>query len=175
MSRRCSANPTGEAIPATVRHCAVRLVSAPWHCATHSRTTGAPHPRRTTVEPSKGGRTPVPRSPRTTSWCRTSEACLIHHHRPCAAIPAATMPSPTLWEYGATRHCHAYYCAPYGLPSTAPSSQRMDDDQTGSSHIATLEAAPERTQGAPWRSARSMILQDSCLLCHIVRHTATRN
>jgi hypothetical protein len=53
-SRRCSTNPPGEAIPATVRHCAVRLVSAPRHFATHSRTAGGPHPRKRTAEPSKG-------------------------------------------------------------------------------------------------------------------------
>jgi hypothetical protein len=66
ISWRCSANPPGEAIPATVHQCVVRPVSAPRHCATHSHTAGAPHPRKRTAEPSKGGRTPVPRSPRTT-------------------------------------------------------------------------------------------------------------
>jgi hypothetical protein len=54
ISQRCSANPPGEAIPATVRHYAVRPVSAPRHYATHSRTAGAPPPRKRTAEPSKG-------------------------------------------------------------------------------------------------------------------------
>jgi hypothetical protein len=56
ISRCCSANPPAEAIPATVQHCAVRLGSAPRHCATHSRTAGMPHPRKRTAEPSKGDR-----------------------------------------------------------------------------------------------------------------------
>jgi hypothetical protein len=54
ISRHCSTNPPGEVIPATVRHCAVRPVSAPRHCATRSRTAGAPHPWKGTTEPSKG-------------------------------------------------------------------------------------------------------------------------
>jgi hypothetical protein len=52
--RRCSANPLGEAIPAVVRYCAVRPVSALRHCAIHSCTAGAPHPRKRMAEPSKG-------------------------------------------------------------------------------------------------------------------------
>jgi hypothetical protein len=44
------------------------------------------------------------------------------------SIPGTAAPSPTLWGYEATRHRHAGCCAPYGLPSAAPSSQRTDDD-----------------------------------------------
>jgi hypothetical protein len=80
------------------------------------------------VEPSKKGRTPVPCSP-----------------------------SLTLWEYGATIRRHVCCYTPYGHPSAAPSSQRTDNDQTRSSHTATLEAAHGRTQGTPRRSARSEI------------------
>jgi hypothetical protein len=54
IPRRCSTNPPGEAIPATVQHCAVRPGSAPWHYAAHSHTTDVQHPRRRTAEPSKG-------------------------------------------------------------------------------------------------------------------------
>jgi hypothetical protein len=66
ISWRCSANPPGESIPTTVRHCAVRPGSAPWHCATHSRMADTQHPRKRTAEPLKRGRTPIPRSPRAT-------------------------------------------------------------------------------------------------------------
>jgi hypothetical protein len=59
--RHCSANSHGEAIPATVQHCAAKSATTPWHCATHSRTTDAPHPRKRTPEPSKGIRTTTPR------------------------------------------------------------------------------------------------------------------
>jgi hypothetical protein len=52
--RRCSANPPDEAIPAAVRYCAVRPVSTPRPCATHSCTASASHPRKRTAEPSKG-------------------------------------------------------------------------------------------------------------------------
>jgi hypothetical protein len=104
-----------------------------------------------------------------------SPSALCGHPRHHDAIPGTAPPSPTLWEYGATRHRHACCCAPYGLPSAAPSSQRTDDDQTGSSHTATLETAPRRIHGTPWRSARSLIRQDGRLLCNIVHHTATRN
>jgi hypothetical protein len=71
-----------------------------------------------------------------------------HPHR-CATIPGPVRPSPAPWEPGTTRHCHGRSCAPHGLPSAAPSSQRTDGDQTGSSHTATLEAAPGREQDLP--------------------------
>jgi hypothetical protein len=35
------------------------------------------------------------------------------------------------------------------LSSSVPSSQRMDGDQTGNSHTATLEAAPRQVQDSP--------------------------
>jgi hypothetical protein len=81
------------------RHCAVRPMSAPWRCATHSRTDQAPHPRKRMAEPSKGGRTSIPLSSRTTPWRRTSEACLLRHHRSCAAIPTITTPSRALQRH----------------------------------------------------------------------------
>jgi hypothetical protein len=44
--RCCSADPLGEAIPATMQHCEVRPVSGPWHCAAYPCTADAPSPRR---------------------------------------------------------------------------------------------------------------------------------
>jgi hypothetical protein len=58
--RHCSANSRGKAIPAIVRRYAAWSATTPWHCATHSRTAGAPHPRKSTAEPSKGRRTTTP-------------------------------------------------------------------------------------------------------------------
>jgi hypothetical protein len=46
MPRHCSANSRGAAIPATVRRCAAWSATTPCHCTTHSRTAGAPHPRK---------------------------------------------------------------------------------------------------------------------------------
>jgi hypothetical protein len=39
----------------------------------------------------------------------------------------------------------------YGIPSAEPSSQRMNDDRTGSPHATTLEAAPRQVQDSPRR------------------------
>jgi hypothetical protein len=75
-----------------------------------------------------------------------SPLALFGHPRRCATIPGPVRPSPASREPGATRCCHARGCAPHGLPSTTPSSQCTDDDQTGSSHTTTLEAAPGREQ-----------------------------
>jgi hypothetical protein len=54
MPRRCSMDSLGKTIPATVWHCAERLGSAPWHCATYFCTTNMSNPRKGTSEPSKG-------------------------------------------------------------------------------------------------------------------------
>jgi hypothetical protein len=89
--------------------------------------------------------------------------------------PGTAAPSPALWEYGATRRCHASCYAPYGFPSAAPSSQRTDDDRMGGSHTATLEVAPGRIQATSRHSARSKIRQDDCLLHNTVYHTTTHN
>jgi hypothetical protein len=59
--RHCSANSPGEAIPATVRRCAAWPATIPWHCATHSHTADAPHPRKRMAESSKGRRKTTPR------------------------------------------------------------------------------------------------------------------
>jgi hypothetical protein len=52
--RHCPAYSPGEAIPATVRCCAVRPGSTSQHCATHFHTAGTLHPRKETAEPLKG-------------------------------------------------------------------------------------------------------------------------
>jgi hypothetical protein len=44
-----------------VRRYAAWPATTPWHCATHSRTTDAPHPRKRTAVPSKGRQTTTPR------------------------------------------------------------------------------------------------------------------
>jgi hypothetical protein len=78
-----------------------------------------------------------------------SPPALCGHPRRCATIPGPVQPSPAPWEPRTTRRCHARGCAPHGLPSAAPSSHRTDGDRMGSSHIATLEAAPGREQDTP--------------------------
>jgi hypothetical protein len=88
MPRHCSANSRGEAIPATVRRCAAWSATTPWHCATHSRTAGASHPRRRTTEPSKGRRTTTPRPCKNNAvtsgqrdWSPPSPSALCDHPR----------------------------------------------------------------------------------------------
>jgi hypothetical protein len=86
--RPCSANSPGEAIPATVRRCAAWPATTPWHCATHSRTADAPHPRKRTAEPLKGRQTTTPRSRKDSAvtsgrrdWSPPSPSALCDH--PC--------------------------------------------------------------------------------------------
>jgi hypothetical protein len=78
-----------------------------------------------------------------------SPSVLRGHPRHHDAIPGTAGPSPMLWWYGVTRRRHAGCCAPYGLPSAAPSSQRTDNDQMEGFDTTTLEAAPWRIQGTP--------------------------
>jgi hypothetical protein len=82
-----------------------------------------------------------------------SPSALCGHPRYCATIPGTAAPSPALWEPETTRHHHDRCCASTGLPSAAPSSQRTDGDQTGSSHTATLEATFGEVQDSPQRTA----------------------
>jgi hypothetical protein len=106
MPRRCSANPPGEAIPATVRFCAVRPVSALRHYATHSCTVGVPHPRKRTVEPSKGDERlfcarmgpcrDVGRVPYITIIPVRPSPPLQRHPGHCSAIPGTAAPSRAL-------------------------------------------------------------------------------
>jgi hypothetical protein len=80
-----------------------------------------------------------------------SPLAMFGHPRRCATIPSPVRPSRAPREPGETRRCHARGCAPHGLPSAVPSSQRTGDDRTRSSHITALEAAPGREQDTPQR------------------------
>jgi hypothetical protein len=116
MPQHCSANSPGEAIPATMRHCAVRPGSTPRHCATHSRTTGMPHHRKRMAEPSKGdgrlsrtrtgpcrdvGRTPDV----TISPVRPSQP-LQCHSRCCGNTQRWDIATPTAVPRAASRQWH---------------------------------------------------------------------
>jgi hypothetical protein len=92
-----------------------------------------------------------------------------HPRRP-NTIPGTASPSPTLWGYEATRRRHTSCCAPYDLPSAAPSSRRTDDDSTEDfntppsksllgGHRACHDAPPEA------RFARTVV--HSVVLCTI--------
>jgi hypothetical protein len=128
-----------------VRRCAAWLATTPWHCATHSRTSDAPHPRKRTAEPSKGRRTITPRPHKDNGGTGH-----LHRHRSCATIPTVpnTIPStaspfPTLWGTGrqnaatpaavcpvASRQPHprAYVRATpkQAIPTTPPSKPLLD-------------------------------------------------
>jgi hypothetical protein len=82
-----------------------------------------------------------------------SPSALCGHARYHDAISSIAAPSLTLWEFRTTRRHHACRCAPYGLPSATPSSQRTDGDQTGNPHSAALEADPVWEQDSPRRPA----------------------
>jgi hypothetical protein len=129
IPRRCSANPPGEAIPATVRLCAVRPSQLrdtvlPTLVRLERRTL-----KRGWWNPRKGdGRCSALAQDNTVTsnhWGASppSPSVLCGHPRHRDATSGAAAPSPKLWEYGATRCHHACCCAPYGLPSAAPWSQ----------------------------------------------------
>jgi hypothetical protein len=61
----------------------------------------------------------------------SSPPALCRHTRRCASITGTAAPCLTLWEPRTTRHRHTRCCAPSGLSSAAPSSQRTDGDQNG--------------------------------------------
>jgi hypothetical protein len=105
-----------------------------------------------------------------------SPPVLCGHPRRCATILGTAAPSATLWEPGLTRRRHARYCAPYGLPSAAPSSQHTNGDQTGSPHTATLEAAPGQEHDSPRRPAGTRFARTAInstalhtILPHVIR------
>jgi hypothetical protein len=87
-----------------MRRCAAWPATTPWHCATHSHTADAPHPRKRMAEPSKGRRmtTPRPRKDNTVTSGRRDRSPLSpsalcdhprrpqHHPDHCIPIPDAT-------------------------------------------------------------------------------------
>jgi hypothetical protein len=90
------------------------------------------------------------------------------HPRHCAAIPGTATLSPTLWKPGTTGHHHTRRCTSSDPPSAQPSSRRTDGDQTRSSHVTTLEAAPGQTQDSPRRPPEARFARtavDSMTLC----------
>jgi hypothetical protein len=158
MSRRCSANPPCAAILGTVRElCGKAGVNSmalccplPYglHIAPSKKDSGTLE-RGTDAYPTPALDNAMTLDQKSVS--PPSPPALCGHPRHCVTIPGTAAPSPTLWEPGTTRHRHDRRCASTGLPSAAPSSQCTDGNQTGSSHTATLEAAPERVQGSPRR------------------------
>jgi hypothetical protein len=103
-----------------------------------------------------------------------SPSALWRHPHHCATIPSTAAPSPMLREPRTTRHRHPRCCAPYALPLATPLSQRTDGDQTGSSHTATLEAAPGREQDSykerPKRTLYEVVASVASWLSHAVRN-----
>jgi hypothetical protein len=116
MPRRCSANSPGEAIPATMRRCALRLGSTPRHCATHSCTAGTPHPRKRMEEPSKGdgrlfrARTgpcrDVGRVPTVTISPVRPPRALHRHPRHCGSARRRDITTPAVVPRTASRQRH---------------------------------------------------------------------
>jgi hypothetical protein len=67
---------------------------------------------------------------------------LQRHSRHCSDIPDAV-------KAHGEGHRHDRYCASYGLPSMAPSSQPVGSDRTSNLYTTTLEAAPIWAQDSP--------------------------
>jgi hypothetical protein len=100
---------------------------------------------------------------------------LCGHPRHYAAIPGTAASSPALWEAETTGHRHARRCAASGPPSAQPSSRRTDGDQTRSSHVATLEAAPGQAQDLPRRPPEARLSRttiNSTTLCAVPPYVA---
>jgi hypothetical protein len=115
--RHCSTDSQGETIPATVRHCAERPVSALWHCAAYFCTANTSSSRRWTMEPLKGTNTfPMFTQDYTMTsgrreWSSPSLSVLCGHPRHCNATPGTAAPSATLLRRTGTEHRHARHCA----------------------------------------------------------------
>jgi hypothetical protein len=73
--------PKGEHIPATMGDCATWPVSAPRHCAAHSRTANAPRPRRGAASPSNP-------SLMTLQGQTMTSGRRERHPRPCGTTPS---------------------------------------------------------------------------------------
>jgi hypothetical protein len=138
--RHCPAYSPGEAIPATVWRCAIRLGSTLRHCATHSHTTGTPHPRKRTAEPSKGnGRLCLARTGHavTLGTSPPSPSALCGHPSHCSTIPDAvgthgdrTSPHPLLCPHTASRQQHprisTWSDTEQATPTPPPSKPLLD-------------------------------------------------
>jgi hypothetical protein len=149
MPRRCYANSLWEPIPATVGDCATWPVSAPWHCAAHSRTANVPRPRRGPATSSNpflvtlqgqsvtlGRRDAIP----ATVGPVRLPPCLQHHAGHCHNN------SSVVGHVGTGRR-HACHCTPYGSLSTASSS--LPEDATANRYAFTLETAPVQVWNVP--------------------------
>jgi hypothetical protein len=99
--RRCSANSLGGTHPRHWGGCATWPVSAPWHCATHSRMANAPRPRR------GGGHTLEPLS-HESAGSNHDVRSAGRHPRHCwsyAAAPVPAVPRRALLQQ--LQHCWA--------------------------------------------------------------------
>jgi hypothetical protein len=119
ISRRCSTNPPDEAIPAAVRYYATL-----YHPLLYGSRTAPPKEDGGALERGTDAHLAPAQDNAVTSDQQDasppSPSALCGHSRCHDAIPGTATPSPTLWEYGATRRCHSSCCAPYGFPSAAP-------------------------------------------------------
>jgi hypothetical protein len=91
----------------------------------------------------------------------------------CSTTPGTATTSPTLLERTGTGRRHAFLCASYGPPLTAPSSRPAGDGRTANLYTTTLEAAPVQAQDAPRRPDWSKVRQDGRQLLGTARHAST--
>jgi hypothetical protein len=162
--RRCSTDPMGKTIPATIQHCAERLVSAPWHCAAYFRTTNTSSPRSGADGTLEWGQmlfydyTGLHRDVRPAGTVFSVAVIpvrpsppLQHHAGYCDNIPNAV---------GAREdgRRHARRCASYGLPLTAPSRQPTGGGRTGNLYATTLEVALVWVLTVNFRQPRVLII-----------------
>jgi hypothetical protein len=164
-----------------VRHCAAWPATTPWHCATHSRTTNAPHPRKRTAEPSKGRRTTTSRPRKDNAvtsgrWDRSLRSpsalcdharCPQHHPGHCITI------SCTVGGRGDKMPPRRLLCAPW-----PPVSRTLEPMYGQRPHGRPLHRHP---RNRPWTDtghammlARYKIRQDGRLLRGTIRHAFTR-
>jgi hypothetical protein len=179
--------PTRVVRPSTTmcESCAGRSVSTPRHYASHSRTASTSHPskedggtleRGMTIRPAPTQDGVVTSDQRSVSPLSLPTLC-GHPHR-YAAIPGTTASSLALWEPGTTGHYHAHRCAASGPPSAQPSGRCTDGDQTRSSHVATLEAAPGQAQNSPRRPPEARFAKtavDSMTLCTMPQYVVLKS
>jgi hypothetical protein len=157
MPRHCSARSPSEAIPAVVPHCAAWSATTPWHCTTHSRTASAPHPRKRTAEPSKGGgggrllhaRTGLCRDVRLVGAVTSVAIGPVRPSPPPRRHPGHCIPVPDAVEAYGDRTPPLQPLCLVRPTSTAPSSLHVDGPRTDNLYAATLEAAHGRAQDAP--------------------------